>query len=168
MEPSDRDQMSSTRSQFARLLEAVGTGPRSWTAAELEPMWQHFRHSNLTGEFDLELGTVTSSIATWSELIQSSNISHDALISIKNAAKRAASSELPNLPPPIARMVYHATLALANIRQFPPISSLSLADLRAGWKWASQQEWIDSDTRAIFVDALNPSQTDPGKPGNRN
>jgi hypothetical protein len=76
------------------------------------------------------------------------------LVFAKDFAKANMNHPESQLPPPVARLLYYASIAAALARRHERISRMPEAALRQGFAWAAGQTWIDELTRALFVAAL--------------
>jgi adenosine deaminase len=58
------------------------------------------------------------------------------------------------LPTETVSVLYYTSIAAALVRLDARISQLNEADLRRGLLWAKEQAWIDEETKALLLTAL--------------
>jgi len=72
----------------------------------------------------------------------------------KEFAKANMDHPESGLPTDIVSVLYYTSIAAALVRLDTRISQLKDADLRRGLLWAKDQAWIDEETKALLLKAI--------------
>jgi hypothetical protein len=136
---------------LARLLELPR--PAESTAALLEQL--------LTGPLPLELSALDAPAAEPGRMPNSlAGLLHHAspllewLEAAKDFAKEYRSDPESPLGSEAATVLYYATIAVALARCGARISRHDDDTLRQGFRWGSEQTWVDAATRGLFREGL--------------
>lgn len=167
---SDATDMLHDPSRLVPLLD--GTPATVWTESDLTEMLRH----QLTVPLDQELARLphadpmavarlisSGGVRSFGDLLHHPSPPLELLQLAKDFAKAADSDAHGPLPPPIATVLYFATIAAGLLRHGLSISGLHADALRTGLMWVCAQPWPDEPTRAMCRAAANA----PHRPPNR-
>jgi len=77
----------------------------------------------------------------------------ELLIMVKDFFKANATSPKAGSPPEVHQVLYYESIAVAWLRHQHRISSLSDAELREGFSWLQQQDWVPEDLKELVKQA---------------
>jgi hypothetical protein len=106
-------------------------------------------------------------LKSYSDLLRHPVPPLDLLEIIKDYAKVASATPNGALPPAVARVLYFACIAAALVRRGTRLSSLAPADLREGFAWVLEQDWVDPFLKELCGQALAaemPGSATPSPP----
>jgi hypothetical protein len=156
----------SDRTQVSRCLEwGLQAGqPWTWSAEELGAVLEYEMASPLS--FDLrglppgqaeQLRSLCAAqgmlLNNLTSLVQHPHPPLEALKLLKDFAKTCARRPNGPLPPPVAQVIYYATIASALCRRGQRISALTKAELDRGLQWVLSLPWVKGETRALIESA---------------
>jgi len=90
---------------------------------------------------------------TFGDLLSHGQPPLDLLDVVKEFCKHAEDNE--SLPADVAFVLYAAVISVALVRRDERITSSDDGSLPTRIKWAGSRDWIDPDTKALFVEALS-------------
>jgi hypothetical protein len=93
-------------------------------------------------------------LKSYSDLFRHSLPPLDLLVIVKEYAKAASVTSDGPLPPEVARVLYFTCLAAAWVRHRACISSLTAAELRAGFDWVLDRPWADPIIKDLCTQAI--------------
>ncbi len=159
---------------LARLLKLDAEAPRSWSSADLGPIFQHQLRAPLS--FDLkdlarsrhrsveDLSRVPDGapLVTFADALFHPHPPVELLGAIKAFAKASGDEQRGMLPQEVATMLYYLSIVAALVHCGRRITSLSDAALRKGVEWAMGQSWIDERTLTMMHEGLGhlPAQVE--------
>jgi hypothetical protein len=158
--------VDSKPTRLARLFELdTGNAERVWRPDELGAILRHQLAAPV--QYDLrnldrgEAGKLKRLaeaegliLRSFGDLLHHPHPPIELLRMTKDFAKACRISPTGPLPPEIATVIYYAAIVVARQRCGLRISKLNDADLRHGLEHVLAQAWLDSDTRALFAEAL--------------
>jgi hypothetical protein len=156
---------------LAALLETQSEKARLWAPDELAAI---FRHQMATpvfvdlGGFDpgtaVRLKTLSEAqgllLKSFSDLFHHPFPPGELLKLTKEFAKANMNHPESGLPTEIINVLYYTSIAAALIRLDMRISQLKDADLRRGLLWAKDLAWIDDETKALLLKAVEKISSD--------
>lgn len=87
---------------------------------------------------------------TFGALLADASPSVDLLRMVRHFAKKMGARGDDIYPAALAKIIYFAAIAAAEIHAHARISRLSDTELAAGYRWASNQEWVDPTLKKLF------------------
>jgi hypothetical protein len=152
-------------SRLARLFSVNTDDMPSWFPSELADIWRH----QLTAPLALDLAdTETDSaktvdqfarigqepLRTFGDLLVHPSPPLKLLCLVKEFAKVRRTRKHAAYPAEAATALYYAAIALALLRHGAQITQLKPDELRQGFEWARDLNWLDEPTRQIFCQAM--------------
>ncbi|HUJ11432.1 MAG TPA: hypothetical protein VL171_15555 [Verrucomicrobiae bacterium] len=158
---------------LAALMETGAEHARLWGADELAAIFQHQMSAPVLvdlGGFDpgtaVRLKTLSEAqgllLKSFSDLFHHPSPPIELLRLTKEFAKANMDRPESGLPTEIVSVLYYTSIAAALVRLDARISQLKDTDLRRGLLWAKEQAWIDEETKALLLTALEktPQEND--------
>lgn len=151
--------------RLAALMKAGAEGARLWLPEELAAIFQHQMRSPVLldlGGFDpgtaVRLKTLSDAqgllLKSFSDLFHHSSPPVELLKLTKDFAKANLDHPESGLPAEIVSALYYTSIAVALVRLDKRISQLKDEDLRRGLLWAKDQPWVDEETKALLLAAV--------------
>jgi hypothetical protein len=151
--------------RLAALMETGAEQARLWGPDELAAIFRHQMSAPVLvdlGGFDpgtaVRLKTLSEAqgllLKSFSDLFHHPSPPIALLKLTKEFAKANMDHPESGLPTEIVSVLYYASIAAALVRLDARISRLKEADLRRGLLWAKDQAWIDEETKALLLKAL--------------
>ena len=155
----------SRATSLAALMEAGSEQARLWGPDELVAIFRHQMSAPVLvdlGGFDpgtaVRLKTLSEAqgllLKSFSDLFHHSSPPIELLRLTKEFAKANMDRPESGLPTEIVSVLYYTSIAAALVRLDARISQLNEADLRHGLLWAREQAWVDEETKALLLAAL--------------
>ena len=166
---SERDSSTavfkSRAKNLAALLETGSEQARLWGPDELAAIFRHQMSAPVLvdlGGFDpgtaVRLKTLSEAqgllLKSFSDLFHHLSPPIELLKLTKEFAKANMDHPESGLPTEIVSVLYYASIAAALVRLDARISQLKDADLRRGLLWAKEKAWVDEETKALLINAL--------------
>jgi hypothetical protein len=150
---------------LAALMEAGSEQARLWGPDELAAIFRHQMSAPVLvdlGGFDpgtaVRLKTLSEAqgllLKSFSDLFHHPSPPIELLRLTKEFAKANMDRPESGLPTETVSVLYYTSIAAALVRLDARISQLNEADLRRGLLWAKEQAWIDEETKALLLTAL--------------
>ena len=150
---------------LAALLETGSENTRLWAPDELAAIFRHQMAVPVLvdlGGFDpgttVRLKTLSEAqgllLKSFSDLFRHLSPPVELLRLTKEFAKANMNHPESGLPTEIVNVLYYASIAVALVRLDTRISQLGDADLRRGLLWARDQVWVDEETKALLLGAV--------------
>jgi hypothetical protein len=175
---SEPDSSAAVFKSRANVLAALmGTGSeqaRLWGPEELAAIFRHQMSAPVLvdlGGFDpgtaVRLKTLSEAqgllLKSFADLFHHPSPPIELLKLTKEFAKANMDHPESGLPAEIVSVLYYASIAAALVRCDARITQLNDADLRRGLLWANDQAWIDGETRALLLQAVEKIPREGGK-----
>ena len=150
---------------LAALMEAGSEQARLWGPDELAAIFRHQMSAPVLvdlGGFDpgtaVRLKTLSEAqgllLKSFSDLFQHTSPPIELLKLTKEFAKANMDHPESGLPSEIVSVLYYTSIAAALVRLDVRITQLKDVDLRRGLLWAKEREWVDEETKALLIKAL--------------
>lgn len=160
-----------SRAEVSRCLELGlrASQPWTWSAEELGAVLEYELASPLSFELRglppgraeqlrVLCGAQGMLLNSLTSLVQHPHPPLEALKLVKDFAKLCARQADGPLPPPVAQVIYYATIASALCRRGERISALTKAELERGFQWVLSLPWVKGETRALIESARQKNE----------
>ena len=131
-----------------------GGGSNFWGPDDLGAILQHQLSARL--ETDLPQDDAVPPAMwqmTFEQLLHDPRPPVELLQRVKRFAKACKLAGDGPLPPPVATVLYFASIVVARMRCGQRISELDDDSILRGMQWVRAQTWLDEPTRSIFEEA---------------
>jgi hypothetical protein len=157
--------LKSRAKSLVTLMEAGSENSRLWGPDELAAIFRHQMSAPVLvdlGGFDpgtaVRLKTLSEAqgllLKSFSDLFHHPSPPIELLKLTKEFAKANMDHPESGLPTEIVSALYYVSIATALVRLDTRISRLKDVGLRRGLLWASDQAWIDEETKALLLNAM--------------
>jgi len=159
-EPDDAEiDLGMLAGSLGSLLDASESTGAGWTAADYGSLLEHQLAARLSDDLSRFFTDVPAAIAgienhTFRELLGTPCPSLPALKMVRHFAKQLITGNDGTYPDEVARVLYFASIAAAQVHGGERITKLEPVQLREGYAWARYQPWLTVDLRALFDKAL--------------
>jgi len=151
---------------LAALLDSGSEKARLWAPDELAAIFHHQMATPVfvdLGGFDpgtaVRLKTLSEAqgllLKSFSDLFHHPSPPVELLRLTKEFAKANMNQPESGLPTEVVNVLYYASIATALVRLDARISQLKDEDLRRGLLWATDQAWIDVETKMLLLKAVD-------------
>lgn len=145
------DRFENADYRWSDVLREVSNQTPGWRKEDYAIFWRHFLRSPRAEWLKNFQGDIHPP-CFWTFLSQSlTSIEH--LRQLKDFAKLNRDHPDSLIPADIGSCLYFLCIAVALIRHQNRISSLSCAELRSGIRWCLQRDWLDGESRELFMNA---------------
>lgn len=142
------------------LLDANESTDAGWTESDYGSLLDHQLSSPLLDD----LSSIFSDVAevlpatncrTFGELLFNPPSSLPALKMVRHFAKNLITRDDRSYPDEVARVLYFAAIAAAQVHRSERITKLEPHPLREGYEWARSRSWISGELRDLFDQAVS-------------
>lgn len=137
------------------LLQDTDINRPNWTESDFAGLLKHQLDSPLKDDlctFFADAGDLIKKEkgTTFGHLLRSNSPSLPLLRMVRHFAKKIGTRKDLNYPVEVAKVLYLAAIAAAEVRMQTHISTLSAEEKISGYRWASLQHWITPELVALF------------------
>jgi hypothetical protein len=148
------------------LIELTPARSVLWRDSEVGALLRHQLDSSIEPELSEHMSVALRQLRdsdecmswmarTFRQVLQDRGAAPMALLSaIKEYGKLLSQPERFGLPAQVGQTIYLLAIAAGLVRCGQRITASSDAELRAGFAWAAEQNWLDDELRSLLNDAL--------------